>query len=136
MMEKQLAESFLTFRRHLILLIMTFFLSSQNTMEIPLKLFKTYLTERTQHTAINNNISETLPTNIAVTQGSELGPLLFLIYINNLHNVITYSDMHHFADDTNLLCASKSIKDKNRKVNFDLKNIIHWLRTNKVCRQD
>ena len=103
---------------------------------IPLKLYKTHLTERTQHTAINNNISETLPTNIAVTQGSELGPLLFLIYINNLHNVITYSDMHHFADDTNLLCASKSIKDKNRKVNFDLKNIIHWLRTNKVCRQD
>ena len=99
---------------------------------IPLKLFKTYLAERTQHTPINNDISETLPINIGVPQGSVLGPLLFLIYINNLHNIVTYSDIHHFADVTNLLYASKSIKDINRKVNFDLKNIIHWLRANKI----
>ena len=61
-----------------------------------------------------------------------LGPILFLIYINNLHNIVTYSDIHHFADDTNLLYANKSIKDINRKVNFDLQNIIHWLRVNKI----
>ena len=78
-----------------------------------LKLFITYLNERTQDTAINNNISETVPTNVGVTQGSVLGPLLFLIYINDLHNVVTYSDIHHFADDTNLLYASKSVKDIN-----------------------
>ena len=96
---------------------------------IPLKLFKTYLTERTQH---NKDISETLPINIGVPQGSVLGPLLFLIYINDFHNIVTYSDIHHFADDTNLLYASKSIKDINRRVNFDLKNIIHWLRANKI----
>ena len=89
---------------------------------IPLKLFKTYLTERTQHTAIKNDISETLPINISVPEGSVLGPLLFLIYINDLHNIVTYSDIHHFTDDTNLLYASKSIKDINRRVNFDLKN--------------
>ena len=59
-----------------------------------------------------------------------LGPLLFLMYINDLHNVVTYSDIHHFADGTNLLYASKSIKDINRKVNFGLKNIIHLLRVN------
>ena len=70
--------------------------------------------------------------NIGVTQGSVLGPLLFLIYINDLHNVVTCSDIHHFADDTNLLYATKSIKDINRKVNFDLKNIIHWLRASKI----
>ena len=99
---------------------------------IPLKLFKTYLAERTQHTPINNDISETLPINIGVPQGSVLGPLLFLIYINNLHNIVTYSDIHHFADVTNLLYASKSIKDINRKVNLDLKNIIHWLRASKI----
>ena len=61
-----------------------------------------------------------------------LGSLLFLIYINDLHNIVTYSDIHHFADDANLLYASKSIKDINRRVNFDLKNIIHWLRANKI----
>ena len=84
-------------------------------MEIPLKLFKTYLTERTQHTAINNNISETLPINIGVPQGSALGPLLFLIYINDLQNVVTHSDIHHFADDTNLLYAflNKNLENAN-----------------------
>ena len=51
-------------------------------------------------------------------QGSVLGPLLF---INDLHNIVTYSNIHHFAYDTNLLYASKSMKDINRKVNFDLK---------------
>ena len=65
-------------------------------------------------------------------QGFVLGPLLFLIYIKDLHNIIIYSNIHHFADDTNLLCASKSIKDINRKVNFDLKNIIYWLKANKI----
>ena len=104
--------------------------------DTPLKLFKTYLIERTQHTAVNNNVSETFPINTGLPQGYVLGPLLFLIYINDLHNLIKHSDIHHFADDTNLLCASKSIKDIKRKVNFDLKNIIHWLRTNKICGQD
>ena len=40
--------------------------------------------------------------------------------------------MHHFADDTNLLYNSKSLKDINKKVNFELKNIVHWLRANKI----
>ena len=40
--------------------------------------------------------------------------------------------MHHFADDTNLVYAIKSIKDINRKVKIDLKNIIYWLRANKI----
>ena len=60
-----------------------------------------------------------------------LGPLLFLIYINNLHIMVIYSDIHHFGDDTNLLYACKYVKYINKKVNVDLKNIIHWLRANK-----
>ena len=67
-----------------------------------------------------------------VPQGSVLGPLLFLIYINDLHNATNYSDIHHFADDTNLLYSSKSLKNINKKINFDLKNSVHWLRAHKI----
>ena len=54
------------------------------------------------------------------------------IYKNDFDNSTNYSDIHHFTDDTNLLYSSKSIKGVNEKINFDLKNIVHWLRANKI----
>ena len=95
---------------------------------VPFNLFKSYLQDCTQYTELSNTSSQILPINNGVPQGSVLGPLLFLIYVNDLHNVVQYSDIHHFADDTNLLYSSKSLKDI--KVNFELKNIVHWLRAN------
>ena len=66
------------------------------------------------------------------TQGSILRPLLFLIYINDLSQSIKNSKIHHFADDTNLLYASSSLKNINKKTNFDLSNLVQWLRANKI----
>ena len=43
-----------------------------------------------------------------------------------------HSKIHHFADDTNTLYTSKSLKDINRKVNYNLKQIVEWLRANKI----
>ena len=70
---------------------------------------------------------------VSHTQGSVLGPLLFLIYINDLNKAVSSSKINHFADDTNLLYASKSLKDINKTINFELKNIVHWLRANKIA---
>ena len=98
----------------------------------PLNWFKSYLTNRRQFVIINNKQSETLFNEYGVPQGSVQGPLLFLIYINDLHSATNYSEVHHFPDDTNLLYSSKSLKDINRTINFELKNIVYWLRANKI----
>ena len=58
-----------------------------------------------------------------VPQGSVLGPLLFLIYINDLNIAIKYSVTHHFADDTNLCYANKSLKKVQKYMNYDLKSL-------------
>ena len=99
---------------------------------IPLNFLKTYLQNRQQYVSINNSSSDILTIENGVPQGSVLGPLLFLIYINDLNNAVKHSDIHHFADDTNVLYVSNSLKDINNKINHDLKNIVEWLRANKI----
>ena len=63
---------------------------------------------------------------------SVLGPLLFLIYINDLLKCIKYSRTYHFVDDTNI-CYDKSLYTLANKVNHDLKNLSQWLKANKLC---
>ena len=93
---------------------------------------KTYLLHRTQFVSIQGHKSDTLPQPHGVPQGSVLGPLLFLIYINDLNRAIKYSRVYHFADDTNLLNISNSPKQMQKRVNIDLKLLYRWLLANKI----
>ena len=61
-----------------------------------------------------------------------MGPLLFLIYINDLYVAIKHCKGHHFADDTNLLIINKSLKRLNKLLNIDLKNLTNWINANKI----
>ena len=99
---------------------------------IPYEWFKSYLTNRQQFTTVNNKQSELSSIEFSILQSSILGPLLFLICINDLSKVIICSSVHHFADDTNILYVSSSLKDINKKINHNLSNLVQWLRANKI----
>ena len=95
--------------------------------------FKSYFTNRIQYVSINGISSDLLKVNFGVPQGSVLGPLLFLLYINDLHNSIRFSSPFHFADDTGLLNIQDSMHAINRTLNKDLRELSFWLNANKIA---
>ncbi len=70
--------------------------------------------------------------NYGIPQGSILGPLLFLIYVNDLPNCVENSNIRMFADDTNLIASGKSIQQIESKINCNLINTKEWLLANKL----
>ena len=72
--------------------------------------FKFYLSNCNQYVSINGYQLGPAALNCGVPYESVLGPLLFLLYISDLNQAIKFCKVHHFADDTNLLCLSNSIK--------------------------
>ncbi len=69
---------------------------------------RSYLTNRKQSVRLNGVNSKTENVSCGVPQGSILGPLLFIIYVNDMHSAVKSSIIHHFADGTNLLLAVKT----------------------------
>ena len=94
--------------------------------------FASYLVNRKQYVTLNGFRSTLNDIKFGVPQGSVLGPLLFLVYINDLSISVKNSTVHHFADDTNLLYINKSIQTLCNKINYDLKGVTDWLNSNRI----
>ena len=95
--------------------------------------FESYLKGRKQFVAINSFQSENMFDIMhGVPQGSILGPLLFLLYINDFKNCLKFSEAIMFADDTTLLFKEKCFDSLKVKVNSDLLSASEWLAENKL----
>ena len=97
-----------------------------------LKWFQSYLSDRCQYVTYNGQESSKKAINCGVPQGSILGPLLFIIYINDLSNVCNHMMSLLFADDTNLFVSGKDVIKLQQEVEMDLNKISEWLKINKL----
>lgn len=98
-----------------------------------LKWFQSYLCERFQKVTFKNSTSMPLETTYGVPQGTVLGPILFLIYINDMMKCVKDCKICMFADDTMLYIVGKNVNELIQTINLELKNIYEWLCDNSLC---
>ena len=97
-----------------------------------LELIRSYLTSRKQITKFNGTKSETANILYGVPQGSVLGPLLFLLYINDIINSTNNSEFVIFADDTNIFVTADNQKDVYTTANKVLQSIFMYMKANQL----
>ena len=128
---------FLDFRKafdvidHIILLSK---LSHYGIKDGELELFRSYLTDRKQYVALGNCNSPLRPVTHGVPQGSNLGPILFLIYINDLPKASNFFKYVMFADDSTLSCTipKHDLPTISNIINTELDLVGGWLNANKI----
>ena len=96
------------------------------------QLLTSYLANRRQFVSVNGVTSEVKPCNLGVPQGSILGPLLFIIYINDLPLSLEQTGCLLYADDTTLFCGSDDIYSLCNQLTADLNLLSSWLNANRL----
>lgn len=97
---------------------------------VELEWFKSYLTKQTQRTKVSNVLSDVMEVGLGVPQGAVLGTLLFIIYINDLENVLYYAKARLFVDDTFIYVTGSSVEECINRLNTDLKNLELFFKMN------
>ena len=97
-----------------------------------IKWFSSYLSGRTQRCSVNGKLSTARTLRCGVPQGSILGPLLFLIYINDLPNSLRDAVPRMFADDTNLTLSAKTLTELKLALTPELNNLSCWLKASRL----
>ena len=99
---------------------------------VTLKLFRSYLNDLKQFTVFNSKNSSLQSVSCGIPQGSIIGPLLFLMYINDLHSVSPILNFILFADDTNILYKHKDVECLTKNLNTELLKVSEWIKANKL----
>ena len=95
--------------------------------------FKSYLDNRYQKVKFNSYLSDALETKYGVPQGTVIGPILFLLYVNDITMCVKECRVNIFADDTMIYITGKNIAEMIAKMNIELNVIFEWLCDNSLC---
>jgi len=94
--------------------------------------FKDYLYNRQQFVSIRGINSDTASVLYGIPQGSVLGPLLFLIYVNDICSCVDDAAVKLFADDTNLFVSGQSVNEVSTIANMCISKLNTWFLANKL----
>ena len=94
--------------------------------------FKSYLTNRSQYCSIGGQVSDIVETDCGIPQGSCLGPLLFIIYLNDFEHCLEHSRANMYADDTEMTISSNNQAELIETAQAEFLNIAKWIRINKL----